>query len=81
MQFSDPRLDHVFDPLKVVDVKTLASMAASLKNSKNKSKRAIGVFLDRVNRMRTDENQPKGQAPKKTSSPLMNRSGLKDLRD
>jgi hypothetical protein len=81
MQFSDPRLDHVFDPLKVVDVKTLASVSASLKNSKDKSKRAIGVFLDRINKLRTDESPVKSHTEKKTSSSIMNRSGLKDLRE
>ena len=55
MQFSDPGLDHAFDPLKVVDVKTLDAVANNFKKSKDQSKRAIGVFLDRINRLRTPD--------------------------
>jgi hypothetical protein len=82
MQFSDPGVDHAFDPLKVVDIKTLASVAESLKKSKDKSKRAIGVFLDRVNRLRTDTKDTGGPGSTKTSSTnssILRSSGLKDL--
>ena len=77
MQFGDNRLNHVFEPLKKVDVKTLAAIAISLKNSRNKNKRAVGVFLDRINRYRTG-----GQTPANTSadtSHIDNTTGLRDL--
>ena len=82
MQFSDAGLNHAFDPLKVVDVKTLNGVADNLKKSKDQSKRAIGVFLDRINRLRTttEEAPAAGRAPT-TKSSILGSSGLKDLRD
>ena len=82
MQFSDDSLNHALDPLKVVDVKTLNSVADSLKKSKDQSKRAIGVFLDRINRLRTttEETSNPRRAPT-TSSHILGSSGLKDLQD
>jgi hypothetical protein len=82
MQFSDPGLNHAFDPLKVVDIKTLAAVAENFKKSKDKSKRAIGVFLDRINRLRTEEprDQAKQQAPT-TASNILRSTGLQDLRE
>lgn len=81
MELNNSQLDHIFDPLKVVDIKTLASVAGSLKNSRNKSKRAIGVFLERVNRMRTEEKSTSAKPEQKTSSKMLNKSGLKDLQE
>jgi hypothetical protein len=90
MQFDSSSLDHAFDPLKVVDIKTLASVADNLKKSKNKSRRAIGVFLDRVNRLRATEggsSVSSGSGVGETSKPkikksdILESSGLTDLRD
>ena len=79
MEFSDPKLNHAFDPLKVVDVETLNSVAANFKKSKDRSKRAIGVFLDRVNRLRTAEPGAKGKQEPTTNSTILKSTGLKDL--
>ena len=84
MQFSDPGLNHAFDPLKVVDIKTLGSVAENFKRSKDKSKRAIGVFLDRINRLRTETNEPDSRSPGRAQAPttnsrILNSSGLRDL--
>ena len=81
MQFSDPQLNHAFDPLKVVDIKTLASVADNFKKSKDKSKRAIGVFLDRINRLRTSEPGAQKKEPPATSSNILRSTGLKDLQE
>ncbi len=89
MQFSDSALEHALDPLKVVDIKTLNAVAESFKKSKDKSKRAIGVFLDRINRLRSAEpDTPTGgtgstsrAATATTNSDVLKSSGLKDLRD
>jgi len=81
MQFTDSQLEHAFDPLKVVDIKTLNAVADNFKKSKDKSKRAIGVFLDRINRLRmADPGAQKNQAPK-TNSSVLRSTGLKDLQD
>ena len=89
MQIDDRKLDYAFDPLKGVDVKTLAAVAEDLKKSKDKAKRAIGVFLDRVNRMRTaDPAAPEsarktatGPAAKAAGTDACKSSGLRDLRE
>jgi hypothetical protein len=88
MQFGDRNLDHAFDPLKVVDVKTMAIVAENLKKSKNKKKRAIGVFLDRVNRLRTAEmdkpapgEEPSANRTATTHTDTLKSSGLRDLRE
>ena len=79
MEFTDPKLNHAFDPLKVVDIETLNSVAANFKNSRDKSKRAIGVFLDRINRLRSTAPAGKrGQEPT-TKSTILKSTGLKDL--
>lgn len=82
MQLNDSGLDHAFDPLKIVDIKTLNTVAADLKKSKDQSKRAIGVFLDRINRLRTatKETGGAGGAPT-TRSSILNSSGLSDLKE
>ena len=85
MQFNNGQIDRAFDPLKVVDVKTLQSIADNFKKSKDKKKRAIGVFLDRVNRMRTGdlENAPSNpsSAGTKTRAGINSSSGLRNLVD
>ena len=82
MQYSDSSLDHAFDPLKVVDVKTLNAVAENFKKSKDQKKRAIGVFLDRINRLRTaSPDEPQGPRPATTSSRILNSTGLKDLQE
>ncbi len=82
MQFSDSGLDHAFDPLKVVDIKTLNAVADSFKKSKDQSKRAIGVFLDRINRLRTTTKETSNpRRSPTTSSHISSSSGLKDLQD
>ena len=94
MHFGNRNLDHTFDPLKVVDIKTMASVAEALKKSNDKSKRAIGVFLDRVNRLRTfdadvivNDNQGAGGSwssttnEPKTQSEFLDSSGLRDLQE
>ena len=79
MHFSDDSLEHAFDPLKVVDIKALASIAKDLKNSKDKKKKAVGVFLDRINRVRSDDHS--SQDVRRSNSNLSKTSGLKDLQD
>ncbi len=81
MQFSDPQLNHAFDPLKVVDIKTLAAVADNFKKSKDKSKRAIGVFLDRVNRLRTPDSGGQKKDQSTTTSSILRSTGLKDLQE
>ncbi len=82
MQFDDRGLDYAFDPLKVVDVKTMTSIAEALKKSNDKSTRAVGVFLDRINRLRiTDPGSPEDVPNAKAGSDRRKASGLHDLRD
>ncbi len=82
MQFSDSSIEHALDPLKVVDIKTLDAVANDLKKSKDQSKRAIGVFLDRINRLRmTTKESPDSGRGRTTNSSILNSSGLKDLRE
>lgn len=81
MQFSDPALNHAFDPLKVVDIKTLNAVAENFKKSKDKSKRAIGVFLDRVNRLRMTEPGAQNRKEPTTKSNILKSTGLTDLHD
>ena len=79
MQFGDARLRNIFDPLNGVDVEALSRIAADLKGSKDKRRKAVGVFLDRVNRYRTEDVRAEGKAsPSKTFN---SSSGLQDLRD
>ena len=78
MRIGDNQLHHAFEPLKVVDVKTLSAIADSLKKSRDKSKRAVGVFLDRINRYRVEDTSA---APRDSSSSLDPASGLKNLFD
>ena len=78
----DDRFQYVLEPLKQVDVKTLTSMAETLKRSKDKKKRALGVFLDRLNKYRLEEPKKKNTVAEdniKSKSHLS--SGLKDLKD
>ena len=77
MQISDDSLKYAFDPLKVVDIKTLANIADNFKNSKNKKHKAVGVFLDRINRIRSGEAATGGGS----DTPLHPNSGLRDLRE
>jgi|APSaa5957512622_1039677.scaffolds.fasta_scaffold455850_1 hypothetical protein len=85
MLFGDRGLDYAFDPLKVVDVKTLTAIADSLKKSNDRGKRAVGVFLDRVNRLRiADTEQAEGGSSSPAASARsdsLRSSGLRDLRD
>jgi hypothetical protein len=82
MQFSDESLNHALDPLKVVDIKTLNGVADSLKKSKDQSKRAIGVFLDRINRLRTTvDPAPSARRGPTTKSKILGSSGLQDLKE
>ena len=89
MPFDVRSLDYAFDPLKVVDVKTLSAVAQELKKSKDKSKRAIGVFLDRINRLRTADRSvstgsvdvASGVETRTTSSDVLKSTGLKDLNE
>ena len=79
MQFGDAGLKNVFDPLNGVDVEALSKIAADLKGSRDKRRKAVGVFLDRVNRYRTEDVGGVGKAsPSKTFN---SSSGLQDLRD
>ena len=82
MLFGDGGLDYAFDPLKVVDVKTLSAIADDLKKSNDRGKRAVGVFLDRVNRLRiADTEQAEGGSSSRASarSEVLRSSGLRDL--
>jgi hypothetical protein len=81
MQFSESQLEHALDPLKVVDIKTLNGVADNFKKSKDKSKRAIGVFLDRINRLRMVEPGVQKGETQTTTSSILRSSGLKDLRE
>lgn len=68
------QLANALEPLKVVDAKALDEIATALKNSNNKQKRAVGVFLDRINRYRL---APTSKAPKASTHHV--ETGLKDL--
>lgn len=76
MSISPKQLEHALEPLKVVDVKALSGIADSLKKSADKRKKAVGVFLDRINRYRVA--QPKESAP---PSRQVNDTGLLDLHE
>lgn len=63
MAISENELRHALEPLRVVDIKTLSAIADSLKGSSNKGKKAVGVFLDRINRYRLEEPSQRTSAP------------------
>jgi hypothetical protein len=79
MQYSDSQLEHALDPLKVVDIKTLNAIAENFKKSKDKSKRAVGVFLDRINRLRMNEPGSQQSRSQTKSTNILRSTGLKDL--
>lgn len=89
MTFDDRSIDYTFDPLKVVDIKTLSAVAEKLKKSNDKGTRAVGVFLDRVNRLRTTDTESttgaagttSGQQTKTTNSNILQSTGLTDLQE
>ena len=93
MLFGDRGLDHAFDPLKVVDVKTMSAIADSLKKSNDRGKKAVGVFLDRVNRLRIADSEhpesrssPTGADTRTGARPaarpvVQGLSGLRDLQE
>ena len=64
MQIGPEQLRHALEPLNTVNVKTLDDIAVSLKTSKNKQKRAVGVFLERINRYRLEDSSPAGKIPR-----------------
>ncbi len=76
MSITPEQIYHALDPLKEVDAKALDEIAKAMKNSRNRQKRAIGVFLDRINRYRLNEDS----APAESRRPSPN-TGLKDLAD
>ena len=78
MRISDNMLHRAFEPLKAVDAKTLSAIAGTLKKSRDKKQRAVGVFLDRINRYRLGDASA---APQDSRSSLDPSSGLKDLSD
>ena len=80
MDISNDDLQYALEPLKVVDVKTLSSIAENLKRSRDKKKKAVGVFLARLNRCRL-EQPAAGKKPPAPSTVIDDSSGLKDLRD
>ena len=69
----DKQLEYVFSPLNSVDRKSLTKIADSLKNSKKKNEKAVGVFLARVIQYRS------GEIPADNDSPLSAGTGLRDL--
>ena len=69
-------LDRIFSPLNAVDVKTLNDIAAEFKRSKNQNRRAVGVFLDRVNVFRS---QGSSGVKHNSGKSRNNLSELKDL--
>lgn len=85
MQPADRELERALDPLRGVDIQALASIADSLKTSRDSTKRAVGVFLDRINRYRSNVRRsgtsPNTNEPQTTASPLDLTSGLQDLKD
>ena len=84
MNPGDGRLAHAMEPLSAVDVKTLSLIADDLKKSRDKRKRAVGVFLDRINRYRAGDLPPtgsSGSSPRTAQSKPDSSSGLRDLRE
>ena len=69
-------IDRVFSPLNAIDVKTLSNIAGEFKKSKNQTKRAIGVFLDRANVFRSQGISGSAGSPVKTVKKF---SELRDL--
>ena len=67
MPISPDQLYHALDPLNGVDVKALDEIAKSLKNSRSKQKRAVGVFLDRINKYRLNETPKKVRSNRPTA--------------
>ena len=79
MPMGPEQLYHAMDPLKEVDVKALDEIAKSLKSSRSKQKRAVGVFLDRINRYRMSA-EPSRANPSRTKPPRKTpETELKDL--
>ncbi len=73
----DPdQFERAFAPLNAVDAKALEEIADQLRSSRDKRKRAVGVFLSRINQCRVGASSAgaagAGNAPT---------SGLKDLTD
>jgi hypothetical protein len=68
------QIAHSLEPLKEVDAKSLDEIANTLKESKSRQKRAVGVFLDRINRYRLEPTKPDEAARKQHM-----KTGLRDL--
>ena len=71
------QIARAFEPLKVVDVKALDDIAKAMRNSRNKQKRAVGVFLDRINKSRLEAPAKNAKRP----APPHIETGLSDLRE
>ena len=77
VRMTPEQISHALEPLRVVDVKSLDEMAATMRKSKNAQKRAVGAFLARINRYRV-ENTSK---PNTRSLGIDVKTGLTDLTD
>ena len=77
MNIRPDQLERAMEPLRFVDRAGLDEIANALKGSKSKQKRAVGTFLDRINRLRIESVEK----PTRTSHAPIYGTGLTDLGD
>lgn len=76
MSIGPEQLERAMEPLRFVDREALDNIAAALKRSANKQKRAVGTFLDRINRFRIESVE---KPSRKTEHAPIPETGLTDL--
>lgn len=77
MSIRPDQIERAMEPLRFVDREDLDEIASALKGSKSKQKRAVGTFLDRINRIRIETVE----RPRQSNSVSIYGSGLTDLGD
>jgi hypothetical protein len=73
----DDELNYAMAPLNTVDLKSLHRVSDSLKKSKNRNERAIGVFLGRLAVYR--EKGPEKRPQEKQTTKVTDDHGLSHL--
>ena len=77
MNIRPDQFERAMEPLRFVDREGLDEIADALKRSKSKQKRAVGTFLDRINRLRIQSVEK----PKRTNHAPTYETGMTDLGD